>query len=49
MNDETGSVLVTFRAPRQLAAAAEAAAAREGLSRAALAPQLTAAIIRYRR
>jgi hypothetical protein len=35
--DELDSVLITFRAPREVAAAAEAAGAREGLTRAAVA------------
>jgi hypothetical protein len=35
--DEFNSVLVTFRAPKALADAAEAVGAREGLTRAAVA------------
>jgi hypothetical protein len=35
--EELDSVLVTFRAPKALADAAEAAGAREGLTRAAVA------------
>jgi hypothetical protein len=35
--DELDSVLVTFRAPKALADAAEAAGAKEGLTRAAVA------------
>jgi hypothetical protein len=35
--DETGTITLAFRAPRALAAAAERAAAKEGLSRSAVA------------